>query len=84
MDTYFSINEAIKYMKDNLIVTTNNQDNFSLSNDKINYRFNGSSSTLSLDDFNKLFKDSKFRLIDNDEFIVDELKDKEYYQRYKK
>lgn len=84
MDSFFSISEAVKYMKDNLIVTTNNQDSFSLSNDKINYRFNGSSISLTLDDFNKLFKDSKFFLVENTDFIIDELKDKEYYQRYKK
>lgn len=84
MENTFNINEAIKYMKDNAIITSNGNDSFSMIDDFICYRFNGSSISLSVDDFIKLFKDTTFSLIENDSFTVDELKDKEYYEKYRK
>ena len=80
----FNIEEAINYMKDKEIVTTNNSDTFSFVNDKILYKFNGSSISLSINDFKKLFKESEFSLFKDNSFIVDDLKDKEYYEKYKK
>ena len=76
--------EVLLYLKDKYVLTTLNSDSFVLMGDKISYKFNGSSVMLDIDDFNKLFKDSKFYLVEDTGFAVDDLKDKEYYERYKK
>lgn len=76
--------EVLLYLKDKYVLTTLNNDSFVLMDDKISYKFNGSSVMLSLSDFDKLFKDSKFYLLEDTVFKVDDLKDKEYYERYKK
>ena len=84
MENTFNINIAIANMKDKAIVTTGVGDYFALVNNAICYKFNGSSISLSLDDFIKLFKDCNFSIVEDCSFVVDDLKDKEYYEKYKK
>ena len=84
MENSFNVNEAVEYMKDKAIVTTGNGDYFSLVNENIHYKFNGSSISLSINDFKKLFRESNFTLVEDHSLIIDELKDKEYYEKYKK
>ena len=84
MDSNFDINRAIEYMKDNAIVTSGNNDYFSLVDNNVHYKFSGSSVSLSLKDFIKLFSSCTFNVVEDTSFKVDDLKDKEYYERYKK
>lgn len=84
MDKEIDKKEILLYLKDKYVLTTLNNDSFVLMEDKIIYRFNGSSVKLSVKDFEKLFRDSKFYLMEDTSFKVDDLKDKEYYERYKK
>ena len=84
MENTFNVNEAIEYMKDKAVVTTGTGDYFSLVDNNVHYKFNGSSISLSIKDFTKLFRESIFSLVEDHSFIVDDLKDKEYYEKYKK
>ena len=84
MENSFKVDEAIEYMKDKAVVTTGNSDNFSLIDGNVHYKFNGSSISISISDFKKLFKESIFSLVEDHSFVVDDLKDKEYYEKYKK
>lgn len=84
MDTILNVNEAINYMNDKAVLTTNNEDYFTIVDGKVHYKFNGSSISISINDFIKLFKESKFYLVEDNSFAIDDLKDKEYYEKYKK
>ena len=84
MDNCLTVKEAIEYLKDKVVLTTNNGDYFSFVGEFIHYKFNGSSISLTVDDFLKLFKESKFFPVEDNSFVIDELKDKEYYEKYKK
>lgn len=76
--------EVLTYLKDKYVLTTLNNDSFVLMGESVVYKFNGSSVKLSINDFSKLFRDSKFFLMEDTSFKVDDLKDKEYYERYRK
>lgn len=84
MDDKFNIIEAINFMKEKEVVTTGNNDYFSIVDNNVHYKFNGSSVSIKIDDFKKLFKDSSFSLIEGNSVLIDDLKDKEYYEKYKK
>lgn len=84
MENKLTINEALDYLKDKAVITSGKDDTFTLINGFIHYKFNGSSISLSVTDFKKLFKDSSFYLVEDNSVLIDELKDKEYYEKYKK
>lgn len=77
------INEAISYLKEGEIITTNGKDQFVVKNSKI-YRYqDGTSFFLELKDFKDLYKNTNFYLYE-DLVLVDEDKDEAYYRYYKK
>ena len=84
MEKLESIEQAVTYMKEGAILTTNKFDEFLWDGGKIRRRFDGSSVVMRLPDFLDLFNNVTFYVLKDDEFVVDDQKDEEYYRYYKK
>ena len=78
-----SIIEAIDYLKEGDIVTSDGKDQFVLRKDRIYRYFDGSVFPLSLEDFIDLYRKTVFFLYE-EEAIVDDGKDEVYYRFYRK
>lgn len=77
------IKEALSYLNEGEILTSNGKDQFILKN-KMIYRYDGGTHFgLTQSDFLELYKTVIFYLYE-EPFIVDEKKDEEYYRYYKK
>ena len=83
MEKLSDINEALAYLKEGEIVSTDGKDQFILKNKKIYRYFSGSNFSLSLKDFVDLYKNSDFYLYE-DNCEIDLEKDEAYYRYYKK
>lgn len=83
MEKLENINEAIEYLKQGDIVSSNGKDQFVIKNNKVFRYDNGTSFSLSLNDFYELYKNNNFYLYE-DSVYIDEEKDEAYYRYYKK
>lgn len=83
MEKLENINEAIEYLKQGDIVSSNGKDQFVIKNKKVFRYDNGTSFSLSLNDFYELYKNNNFYLYE-DSVYIDEEKDEAYYRYYKK
>lgn len=77
------IKEAIQYLKEGEIVTSNGKDQFVLKNKKICRYQNGTHFNLEPSDFLDLYRNNDFYLYE-EALEIDEKKDEEYYRYYKK
>ena len=77
------IKEAIAYLKEGDIITSNGKDQFILKNKKVYRYFDGSHYSLEPKDFMDLYKTTNFYLYEEPSEI-DEKKDEEYYRYWKK
>lgn len=77
------INEAIRYLKEGEIVTSNGKDQFMIKNKKIHRYSEGSHYGLKLKDFIALYCHTDFYVYE-EEVLIDDKKDEEYYRYYKK
>lgn len=76
--------EVIMYLKDGEFITANGRDTFYLKNNLITHKFNGNSIKISYDDFLELYRDKDFYLKEENKVEIDQDKDKDYYERYRK
>ena len=83
MEKLNDIGEAIAYLKQGDIVSTNGKDQLILKDKKICRYNDGTYFSLSLNDFLDLYKNSNFYLYEDSKYI-DEEKDEAYYRYYKK
>lgn len=77
------ISEVLNSLKEGDIVTTNGKNQFILKNKKIYCYSEGTSYNLDPKVFVELYKDNIFYLYE-EEILVDDKKDEEYYRYYKK
>ena len=77
------IKEAVSYLKEGDIITSNGKNQFVLKNEKIATYNNGSHYSLDLKDFIELYRNTVFYLYE-EPIEIDEKKDEEYYRYYKK
>ena len=83
MEQLRNVNEALSYLKDGEIVTSNGIDRFILKNERI-YRYeDGTRFSLSEKDFLELYGKNRFFLYE-ESVEIDETKDEAYYRYYKK
>ncbi|MBQ0036791.1 MAG: hypothetical protein KBT35_07745 [Firmicutes bacterium] len=83
MEKLKDIAEAVAYLKQGDIVTSNGKDQFILRNKKICRYDNGNFFSMDPKDFLDLFKSSNFYLYEDSAYI-DEEKDEAYYRYYRK
>lgn len=83
MEKLNDISEAIIYLKQGDIVSTNGKDQLVLKDKKICRYSDGTYFSLSINDFLDLYKNSNFYLYEDSNYI-DEEKDEAYYRYYKK
>lgn len=75
--------EAISYLKQGELLTSNGKDQFIYKNKKV-YRYSdGSHYGLDLNDFASLYRNNNFYLYE-EAMEIDDKKDEEYYRYYKK
>jgi len=74
--------EAISYLKEGEIITSNGKDQFVMKDKKI-YHYGNSHFGLDIDDFKQLYKTSDFYLYE-ETIEIDDTKDEAYYRYYKK
>ncbi len=77
------INEVTNYLKQGEIVTNNGKNQFILKNKKIYCYNDGTHYNLDLKDFVELYHNETFYLYE-EEVLVDDKKDEEYYRYYRK
>lgn len=77
------ISEAVSYLQEGEIVTSNGHDRFVMKNERIWHYENGTRFVLDLKDFVDLYKKSRFYLYE-EAVEIDESKDEAYYRYYKK
>lgn len=77
------IKDAIGYLREKEILTSNGKDQFILLDNKVYRYYDGNQFSLPLKDFSELYKDIDFYLYE-DIVTVDEEKDEAYYRYYKK
>lgn len=83
MQRLADINEAVAYLNDGDIITSNGKDQIVMKEKKI-YRYDGGTKySLDLKDFVELYRATNFYLYE-EPFMIDEKKDEEYYRYYKK
>ena len=83
MEKLSNISEAIAYLKQGDIVSTNGKDQLVLKNKKVCRYDSGTYYSLELNDFLDLYKNATFYLYEDSKYI-DEEKDEAYYRYYKK
>lgn len=84
MDKIKSVEELKLYLKENAIITSDDNDSFYYKDGKVIHKFNGNSYCLDFEDFIDLFKEKSFYLKKEPQDVVDEEKDLEYYGRIQK
>ena len=77
------INEAVSYLKDGDIVTSNGKDLYVYKNERIAVYSKGTHFTLELADFVKLYNKNTFYLYE-ESVGIDETKDEAYYRYCRK
>ena len=77
------INEVTNYLKQGEIVTSNGKNQFILKNKKIYCYSDGTHYNLDFKDFVDLYLNETFYLYE-EEVLVDDKKDEEYYRYYRK
>ncbi len=83
MEQLRDVSEALSYLKDGEIVTSNGTDRFIMKNDRIYYYDNGTRFSLSEKDFLQLYRLNRFFLYE-ESVEIDETKDEAYYRYYRK
>ena len=83
MEQLRDANEALSYLKDGEIVTSNGTDRFIMKNDRIYCYDNGTRFSLSEKDFLQLYRLNRFFLYE-ESVEIDETKDEAYYRYYRK
>ncbi|MDD4531966.1 MAG: hypothetical protein PHW22_00805 [Bacilli bacterium] len=86
-ENLFDIEQAIKYLEDTYVLRTsyNNHRSYIMKKkDKIVISDGNSLFSLSLKEFERLYHEAKFSLVEDDEEVVDLKKDEEYYSWGKK
>lgn len=83
MEKLRDINEALAYLKQGDIVSSNGKDQFIIRNKKICHYDNGSFFSMNVSDFLDLYKNNNFYLYE-DSVYIDEEKDEAYYRYYRK
>ncbi len=78
-----SIEEALDYLKEGEILTSDGTSLFRMKKGKIRASQNGSSFSLELEDFYNLYQHTSFFLYSEDN-LIDEEKDEAYYRYYRK
>ena len=78
-----NIKEAVAYLREKEILTSNGKDQFILLDNKVYRYYDGNQFALPLKEFSELYKDTSFYLYE-DVVTVDEEKDEAYYRYYKK
>lgn len=76
--------EVLLALKDGEFITSNGNDTFYLKNGIITHKFKGNSIKMSFDDFVGLYKEKDFYLKEESKVEIDQDKDKDYYERYRK
>lgn len=76
--------EALRYLKEGEMLTSNGQDQFFLHASAVEYRNSGSFFRLKWEDFCDLYQNTAFWLYDDEENLIDTEKDEAYYRYYKK
>ena len=84
MEKIDSFAEVLLDLKDGEFVTLNGGDTFYLKDKMITHKFNGNSIRFPLSDFEELYKDRVFYLKEDNKVYIDQDKDKDYYERYRK
>ena len=79
-----NIDEVIEYLNDGLVLINEKGMKFVKRKDNIQYFYNGSAFKLKIEDFKDLFKDDKFDIYEDNDVIIDDQKDEDYYRYYKK
>lgn len=77
------INEAVSYLNEGDIVTSDGKNQFIMNNKKVYNYSDGNHYGLDLKDFVELYRNTNFYLYE-EPFTIDEKKDEEYYRYYKK
>ncbi len=77
------IGEAVLYLKEGDVLTSNAHDMFVMKNEKIHVYNDGTHYSLDLEDFMKLYKTSSLYLYE-ESVEIDEEKDEAYYRYYRK
>ena len=75
--------EALSYLKEGDIITTNGKDQFVYKNEKVYCYADGNHFGLSVTDFVSLYINKTFYLYE-EPITIDETKDEDYYRYYKK
>ncbi|MDO4940789.1 MAG: hypothetical protein Q4E33_03755 [Erysipelotrichaceae bacterium] len=83
MEKLSGVAEALAYLKQGDIITSNGKDQFILRDKKICRYDNGSYFAVDINDFLDLYKSSNFFLYE-DSVYIDEEKDEAYYRYYRK
>ncbi|MBR0418772.1 MAG: hypothetical protein IJI66_06360 [Erysipelotrichaceae bacterium] len=83
MQKLTDIREAVSYLQEGDIVTSNGKDFYVLKNDKVHIYSNGSHYSLELSDFARLYNKNTFYLYE-ESAEIDETKDEAYYRYYRK
>lgn len=76
--------EVLLALKDGEFITLNGGDTFYLRNTTIVHKFKGNSIKMSFEDFQSLYKEKDFYLKEETKVEIDQDKDKDYYERYRK
>ncbi len=83
MMDYYDINEALKLLKEGILLK-DNKTIFVFKNNKFCCYFDGSLVKINEEDFIELYKNDNFYIFEDKEIIIDETKDEDYYRYYKK
>lgn len=84
MEKIDSFTFVLDYLKEGTVLTTLNHDLFVYKKDRVHRYFNGSSFSLSLDEFIELYKKEVFYIYEDNKSGIDLDKDEAYYRYYKK
>lgn len=84
MEKFETFAEVLLALKDGDFVTLNGSDTFYLRNTTITHKFKGNSIRMSFEDFSSLYKEKDFYLKEESKVEIDQDKDKDYYERYRK
>lgn len=83
MEKVRDINEAVAYLNEGEIITTNGKDQFVMKNKKVHRYCDGTSFALDIKSFAELYRSNTFYLYE-EAVEIDDKKDEEYYRYYKK
>lgn len=84
MEKIDSFTFVIDYLKEGQVLTTVKHDLFVYKKERVYRYFNGSSYSLTLDEFIELYKKETFYVYEDNTSGIDQDKDEAYYRYYKK